>query len=75
MRVISGSLKGRTIRVPSNFRGRPTTDFAREGLFNLLANMVDLNDSEVLDLFSGTGAFSIECFSRGAARVKAVDIV
>ena len=74
MRVIAGSLRGRQIEVPKNFRGRPTTDFAREGLFNLILHKTTLEDASVLDLFSGTGAFSIECFSRGAASAHAIEI-
>ena len=74
MRIIAGSLKGRSIDVPRNFKGRPTTDFAREGLFNVLNNMIDWEDLSVLDLFAGTGAFSLECFSRGAQAILAVDI-
>jgi 16S rRNA G966 N2-methylase RsmD len=53
MRIISGSLKGRSISVPKNFKGRPTTDFAREGLFNVLNHLVDFHQLDVLDLFSG----------------------
>jgi 16S rRNA (guanine(966)-N(2))-methyltransferase RsmD len=74
MRIIAGSLKGRTIDVPRNFKGRPTTDFAREGLFNVLNNRVQWQDAEVLDLFAGTGAFSLECFSRGSDKILAVDL-
>lgn len=74
MRIISGSLKGRSISVPKNFKGRPTTDFAREGLFNVLNHLVDFHQMDVLDLFSGTGAFAIECFSRGAEHVTCVDM-
>lgn len=73
MRIISGSLKGRLIDVPKNFRGRPTTDFAREGLFNMLSHMVEMNGLHVLDLFAGTGAFGLECLSRGAESVLAIE--
>lgn len=73
MRIISGSHKGRTIAVPKNFKGRPTTDVAREGLFNMLGHIMSLNGANVLDLFAGTGAFGIECLSRGAATVVAVE--
>lgn len=73
MRIISGTLKGRTILVPKNFKGRPTTDFGREGLFNVLQNLVDFQQIHVLELFAGTGAFSVECFSRGAEYIKAVE--
>jgi 16S rRNA (guanine966-N2)-methyltransferase len=74
MRIIAGSLKGRSIEVPKNFKGRPTTDFAREGLFNVLNNRVEWSETKVLDLFAGTGAFSLECFSRGASQILAVDM-
>jgi 16S rRNA (guanine(966)-N(2))-methyltransferase RsmD len=74
MRIIAGQFKGRSIDIPKNFKGRPTTDFARESLFNLLGSRVEMDVATVLDLFSGTGAFSIECFSRGARMVHAVDI-
>jgi 16S rRNA (guanine(966)-N(2))-methyltransferase RsmD len=73
MRIISGTLKGRLITVPKNFRGRPTTDFAREGLFNMLGHMIDMEGIAVLDLFAGTGAFGLECLSRGAGSVLAID--
>ena len=66
MRIISGKLKGRHVLVPKNFKGRPTTDFAREGLFNVLHHLIDLSQADVLDLFAGTGAFGLECLSRGA---------
>jgi 16S rRNA (guanine966-N2)-methyltransferase len=74
MRIIAGSLRGRQIDVPKNFRGRPTTDFAREGLFNLIGHKMQLEGAAVLDLFSGTGAFSFECFSRGAESVDSIEI-
>lgn len=74
MRIISGTLKGRSIDVPRNFKGRPTTDFAREGLFNVLNNRVQWDGLKVLDLFAGTGSFSLECFSRGAAQILAIDM-
>jgi 16S rRNA (guanine(966)-N(2))-methyltransferase RsmD len=74
MRIISGTLKGRSIDVPRNFKGRPTTDFAREGLFNVLNNQLSWHNLKVLDLFSGTGAFALECFSRGAADILAIEL-
>jgi 16S rRNA (guanine966-N2)-methyltransferase len=64
MRIISGKYKGRRIATPSNITARPTTDFAKEGLFNLLNNRIDFEDIEVLDLFAGTGSISIEFVSR-----------
>ena len=74
MRIISGTYKGRYIPVPTSFKARPTTDFAREGLFNVLANTYDFNDLMVLDLFAGTGSIGLEFASRGAARVDMVEI-
>lgn len=56
-----------------SFKGRPTTDFAREGLFNLLRTRVELDDARVLDLFAGTGMVGVECASRGASNVVAVE--
>jgi 16S rRNA (guanine(966)-N(2))-methyltransferase RsmD len=73
LRIIGGSLKGRRINPPSNFRARPTTDFAREGLFNILNNRIDFDSISVLDLFSGTGSISYEFASRGASTVHLVE--
>jgi 16S rRNA (guanine966-N2)-methyltransferase len=73
MRIIGGKLKGRRFEPPKSFLGRPTTDFAREGLFNVLNSRIELNESKVLDLFSGTGAICYECFSRGAEHIVAVE--
>jgi 16S rRNA (guanine966-N2)-methyltransferase len=72
VRIIGGVHKGRVLRVPGGLPVRPTTDFAKEGLFNMLSNRVDLDGAKVLDLFSGTGALSLEFASRGAT-VTAVD--
>jgi 16S rRNA (guanine966-N2)-methyltransferase len=73
VRIIGGKYRGRRIEPPSNFRARPTTDFAREGLFNILANRVDFETISVLDLFSGTGSISYEFASRGAEAVHLVE--
>lgn len=74
MRVISGRLKGRRFEIPSDrWKTRPTTDMAREGLFNILQHRIDLEDIEVLDLFAGSGALCYEFLSRGAKRVVAVE--
>lgn len=73
MRIIGGKFRGRKIEPPSDLKARPTTDFAREGLFNILANRIDFEDAEVLDLFSGTGSISYEFASRGAALVHLVE--
>ena len=74
MRIISGRYKGRAINPPKNLRARPTTDFAKENLFNILTNLVDFEQCDVLDLFSGTGSISYEFASRGARSVTAVEI-
>ncbi len=74
MRIISGECKGRIISPPRNFKARPTTDFAKENLFNVLANRYDFDGLQVLDLFSGTGSISFEFASRGAARVVSVEM-
>lgn len=74
MRIISGQLKGRTITPPRNLRARPTTDFAKENLFNVLQNLIDIEECDVLDLFSGTGSISYEFCSRGAQSVTSVEI-
>lgn len=73
MRIIGGKYKGRRINPPGNFKARPTTDFAREGLFNVLNNRIDFETVSVLDLFSGTGSISFEFASRGAALVHLVE--
>ncbi|MCC8088406.1 MAG: 16S rRNA (guanine(966)-N(2))-methyltransferase RsmD [Rikenellaceae bacterium] len=74
MRIISGKFKGRIITPPNNLRARPTTDFAKENLFNVLANACELENAEVLDLFSGTGSISFEFISRGALSVTSVEL-
>lgn len=74
MRIIGGSLKGKTLKLPLSYKARPTTDFAKEGLFNVLANEYEFEDLKVLDLFGGTGAISFEFASRGASRVYCVEM-
>ena len=74
MRIISGKCKGRVITPPKNLRARPTTDFAKENIFNVLGNLIDFEGIEALDLFAGTGSISYELASRGAAGVIAVEI-
>lgn len=73
MRIVSGSLKGSIISPPKNMKARPTTDIAKEGLFNILANKFDFEDLIVLDLFSGTGNITYEFASRGSV-VDSVEI-
>jgi 16S rRNA (guanine966-N2)-methyltransferase len=74
LRIIGGKYKGRRIVPPSGFKARPTTDFAREGLFNILNNRIDFEETSVLDLFAGTGSISYEFASRGAREVHLVEI-
>ncbi len=73
MRIIAGDLKGRMFSVPSGFPSRPTTDYAKEGLFNLLGNQTDYESMTILDLCSGTGNIGFEFISRGAEKVTCVD--
>lgn len=75
MRIIGGRLKGKTITPPIGYKARPTTDFAKEGLFNILNNEYEFEDLMVLDLFGGTGAIAYEFASRGARRVYCVEMV
>ena len=74
MRIISGQYGGRRLSPPKNITARPTTDFAKESLFNLLNNRMDFEGIDMLDLFAGTGGIGIECVSRGAREVTAVEI-
>ena len=74
MRIISGKYRGRSISPPRNLRARPTTDFAKENLFNVLNNLIDFEQTDVLDLFAGTGSISYEFASRGARSVTSVEI-
>lgn len=74
MRIISGIQKGRHISPPKNLRARPTTDFAKENIFNVLSNMVDFEGLSVLDLFAGTGSISYEFASREVESVVSVEI-
>lgn len=74
MRIISGKYKNRRFQVPNTFAARPTTDFAKENLFNVLNNFFDLEGAEALDLFAGTGSISFELLSRGCKQVTAVEM-
>jgi len=74
MRIIGGSLKGKSIVPPAALKARPTTDFAKEGLFNVLENSCDFESARVLDLFSGTGSISFEFASRGCCDVCSVEM-
>jgi 16S rRNA (guanine966-N2)-methyltransferase len=73
MRIIGGSLKGLRLNPPKNLPVRPTTDLAKEALFNILLNQIEFEGINVLDLFSGTGNISLEFASRGALEVISVD--
>lgn len=73
MRIIGGTYKGKQLIAPKNLPVRPTTDFAKEGLFNILNNKVDFEDLSVLDLFCGTGNITLEFASRGAKKIVAID--
>lgn len=73
MRIIRGKFGRRRFDVPTNITARPTTDFARENIFNVIENLIDIEDIRALDLFAGTGAITFELLSRGAASVTAVE--
>lgn len=73
MRVITGKYKNRHFDIPRSFKARPTTDFAKENIFNVMNAYVDFEDSTALDLFSGTGCISLELLSRGAKTVVSVE--
>jgi len=74
MRIITGKYKGRHFDIPRTFKARPTTDFAKENIFNVLKGYVDLEDAEALDLFAGTGSISLELLSRGCRQVVSVEL-
>jgi 16S rRNA (guanine(966)-N(2))-methyltransferase RsmD len=73
MRIIGGVLRGLRLNPPKNLPVRPTTDLAKEALFNILQNQIEFDHIAVLDLFAGTGNISFEFASRGAKQVVAVD--
>ena len=74
MRIITGKYKGRHFDIPRTFKARPTTDFAKENIFNVLMQYVDFEDAQALDLFSGTGSISLELVSRGCKQVVSVEM-
>jgi 16S rRNA (guanine(966)-N(2))-methyltransferase RsmD len=73
VRIVGGTYRGRKIEVSRGFDSRPTTDFAREALFNIISNHFDFEEIKVLDLFSGTGSISFEFASRGCTEIDLVD--
>jgi len=73
LRIISGKYRGKIIHPPKTFRARPTTDLAKESLFNIIANHYDITTSTVLDLFSGTGSISYEFASRDCPVIHLVE--
>ena len=73
MRIITGIYKGRHFDIPRTFKARPTTDFAKENIFNVLNGYVDFDGAAALDLFAGTGSISLELLSRGCTGVVSVE--
>ena len=73
MRIITGRYKGRHFDVPRTFKARPTTDFAKENIFNVLNGYMDFDGAAALDLFSGTGSITLELLSRGCRQVVSVE--
>ncbi len=74
MRIITGKYKGRHFDIPRSFKARPTTDFAKENIFNVLIQYVGFDGATALDLFSGTGSISLELLSRGCCQVVSVEL-
>ena len=77
MRIISGSFKGKKILEPKDYKTRPLKDLTKESIFNIINHSnkfnININESNVLDLFSGVGSFGIECLSRGAKQVVFIE--
>lgn len=73
MRIITGLYKGRHFDIPRSFKARPTTDFAKENIFNVMNGYVDFDGADALDLFAGTGSISLEMLSRGCREVVSVE--
>ena len=74
MRIITGTYKGRHFDIPRSFKARPTTDFAKENIFNVMNGYVDFDGATALDLFAGTGSISLELLSRGCQQVVSVEM-
>lgn len=73
MRIITGQFKGRHFDIPRTFKARPTTDFAKENIFNVLNGYIDFDGITALDLFAGTGSISLELVSRGCKEAVSVE--
>ena len=73
MRIITGKYKGRHFDIPRTFKARPTTDFAKENIFNVMLQIADFDGATALDLFAGTGSITLELLSRGCSRVVSVE--
>lgn len=73
MRIITGLYKGRHFDIPHSFKARPTTDYAKESIFNVLNRYIDFDAATALDLFAGTGSISLELLSRGCTQVTSVE--
>ena len=74
MRIITGKYKGRHFDIPRTFKARPTTDFAKENIFNVLNGYIDFDGCEALDLFAGTGSITPELLSRGCSHVTSIEL-
>ena len=74
MRIITGKYKGRHFEIPRSFKARPTTDFAKENIFNVLMGYIDFDGTRALDLFAGTGSITLELLSRGCSQVVSVEM-
>ena len=74
MRIITGKYKGRHFDIPRTFKARPTTDFAKENIFNVLVQYVDFEEATALDLFAGTGSITLELLSRGCRQVVSIEL-
>lgn len=76
MRIVAGKYRGRHFDIPRTFKARPTTDFAKENLFNVLRSYIDFEADapRALDLFAGTGSITLELLSRGCSHVTAVEL-
>ena len=74
MRIVSGKYKGKRFSPPKNLKARPTTDVAKEALFDILNNRIDYEETRVLDMFGGTGSISLEFASRGCPSVTLIEM-